>query len=236
MKRLYRDFVDNTLLNYEVSYKDTDLLVSACRDMKFEIFEYVRRLRIELESYIEKNKKFATSLKPIGADKNAISIAKDMIRASKSALVGPMACVAGAFAEYTGKLILKSCPECIVENGGDIFLKLNKQTTIGVYTQNEFFKDNISVSLKESPTPYGICASSAKIGPSLSKGRADLAIIIAQSAILADGLATKTANMITEKDDIKLAIEFAKTKNIIGCLFIKDDALGVWGDLSIAYN
>ncbi len=233
MKRIYRDVFRDRLKNYEMSYKETNLYISACKDMKIEIFEYVRRLRAVLDLYISKRKEFLTSLEPIKFDKKADSIVKDMIKASKKASVGPMACVAGAFAQYVGNIILKECNECVVENGGDIFLKLDTQPTVGIYTENKFFKDRITIKLNKSKKPFGICASSAKIGPSLSKGRADLAVIIAEDAIFADGLATKTANMIVNKDDIKKAINFSKEKDIIGCLFIKDDALGVWGDLSL---
>jgi hypothetical protein len=201
--------------------------------MKFEIFEYVRELRIELDKYIEKNKDFLTSLTPIAFDKKAPKIAQDMIKASILSEVGPMACVAGAFAYYVGRFVLKKCSECIVENGGDIFVKTNDEPIVGIYTNNEFFKDKLKITLKKSDRPYGICSSSAKIGPSLSKGSADLALIVSNDAILSDGLATKTANMIREKDDIQKAIEFSKSKNAIGCLFIKDDKLGVWGDLSL---
>ncbi len=233
MKRTYRHYVSDKLLNYEVSYKETDLLVSVCKDMKFEIFEYIRNLRARLERYIEKNNNFLTSLTPIKLDKKAPEIARDMIKASAVADVGPMACVAGAFAQYTGEFILKQCKECIVENGGDIFLKLNKEPVIGIYTTNKYYKDKLKILLEKSNKPYGICSSSAKIGPSLSKGRADLAVIIAEDAIVADGLATKTANMIKAKDDIQKTIEFVKQKNVLGCLFVKDDAMGIWGNLSI---
>lgn len=233
MKRFYRDIVSDRLLNFEVSYKETDLFISSCEDMRFEIFEYLRQLRIELEQYIEKNKGFLTSLVPVRLDKKAPEIARDMMNGAKLSGVGPMACVAGAFAKYIGNFILKRCRECIVENGGDIFLKTAKPPIVGIYTNNEHFKDKLKIKLKESEKPYGICSSSAKIGPSLSKGKADLALIVSYDAVLSDAMATKTANMIKERDDIKKAIEFAKSKNIIGCMFIKDDAIGIWGEISL---
>ena len=59
----------------------------------------------------------------------APDIVQAMLRASAAAGVGPMAAVAGAVAEYTGREILKSCDEVIVENGGDIFLKVNRDVT-----------------------------------------------------------------------------------------------------------
>ncbi len=233
MKRFYRHIVSDRLTNFEVSYKETDLFISACEDMRFEIFEYVRHLRIELEQYIEKNREFLTSLVPVHFDKKAPEIARDMMRSAQLSDVGPMACVAGAFAKYIGNFILKRCRECVVENGGDIFLKTKKPPIVGIYTNNKHFKDKLKIKLEKSEKPYGICSSSAKIGPSLSRGRADLSLIVSDDSVLSDGLATKTANMIKEKNDIKKAIEFAKSKNIIGCMFIKDDAMGIWGEISL---
>ncbi len=232
MKRFYRNVVSSGLSSYEVSYKETDLFISAKKNMKFEVFEYIRSLRLQIEDYIKRNRNFLTSLTPI-SDKKAKGVIKEMLNASKKAQVGPMACVAGAFAQYTGSFILKQCNECIVENGGDIFLKLDREPIVGIYTENKHFKDKLSIKLKKSKKPYGICSSSAKIGPSLSMGQVDLALIVAYNTLFADALATKTANMIKNKDDIQKTIEFAKSKDIVGCLFIKDDSLGIWGEVSL---
>ncbi len=233
MRRFYRDFVKSDLETFEVAYKETDLFIETCKDMRVEVFSLIRRLRLELDRYIELNRAFLTSLEPIPFDEKAPKIAKVMIKAARDAGVGPMACVAGAFAEMVGRFLLESCKECVVENGGDVFLRLARKAVIGVYTENRFFKDRIKLKLEASDKPYGICASSAKIGPSLSMGKADLALIVAHDAALADGLATKCANMIVEKDDIGNAIEFAKSKDVIGCLFIKDDRMGLWGSLEM---
>ncbi len=234
MKRFYRTIVSDKLLNYEVSYKETDLLISACKDMRFDVFEYIRKLRIELDEYIKKNKSFLTSLIPIHFDKKAPPIAKNMMRAAELSGVGPMACVAGAFAYYVGRFILKQCKECIVENGGDIFMKTETKSVVGIYTNNQYYKDKLKIILEKSDKPYGICSSSAKIGPSLSKGRADLALIVSENVVLADALATKTANIIKKKEDMEKALKYAKMLNVTGCLFIKDDKLGIWGNISLA--
>ena len=234
MKRIYRErFKLNGFESWETTYKSTNLFVKACKDLRFETFELVKKLWSDLLTYIEKNRGFLTSLGPIRQDKKAPKIAKKMIESSRKADVGPMAAVAGAIAKEVGQLLLKECNECVVENGGDVFLKLNTEPVVGLYTQNHYFKDSLSVKIKISKVPIGVCSSSAKIGPSLSLGKADLSLIIDRDTAFADALATKTANLIKNEYDIENAIEFAKSKNVDGCLFIKGKKIGIWGKIEL---
>ena len=234
MKRIYRKrFNLDGYETWETTYKSTNLFIKACKDLRFETFELVKKLWSDLLAYIEQNRNFLTSLEPIKQNKKAPKIAKRMIEASRKAGVGPMAAVAGAIAEEVGLLLLTECDECIVENGGDVFLKLNSEPVIGIYTQNPYFKDNLSIKIKTSKIPIGVCSSSAKIGPSLSLGKADLSLIVDKNTAFADALATKTANMIKNEDDIEKAIEFAKSKDVEGCLFIKDKKIGIWGKIEL---
>ncbi|WP_022671014.1 UPF0280 family protein [Hippea alviniae] len=234
MRRIYRNSFDTEgFCAFEVSYKYSNLFIKSCSDNRFEIFELLKKLIEQLESYISKRKEFLTSLKPIKTDRKAPKIANIMIEAAKRADVGPMAAVAGAIAEEIGRYILKNCQECVIENGGDLFLKLNRPARIGIYTNNPLFKDYITFSVNLNNQAFGVCASSSKIGPSLSKGKADLSVIIDKNTAFADAMATATANMIKETSDIEKAINFAKSKGVIGCLFIKDEKLGIWGNLKL---
>ena len=234
MERTYRKRIAaDGLLGFAVAYKQTDLFVETCRNLEFEVFEVIRKHRQLLENYIAQHKAFLSALEPVEIKKNAPRIVRIMAEAAKKASVGPMAAVAGAFAEIVGEFILKECSECVVENGGDVFLKLNREPVVKLYTTNPFFKDKLHIRLEKSQKPYGICSSSAKIGPSLSFGKADLATIVGFDVAFCDALATKTANMIKTEGDIEKAIEFASKKDIVGCVFIKDKSIGVWGNLEL---
>ncbi len=234
MRRIYREQINlDGFVSWETTYKDTNLFVKACRDLRFEVFEQVKRLREKLEAYIKINSDFLTSLEPIRYDKSAPDIAKKMITASRRAGVGPMASVAGAFAEAVGRFLLKKCNECIVENGGDVFVMLKRQITLGIYTENPFFKDKLNIKLPNFDNPFGVCSSSAKIGPSLSFGKADLAMIIDFDTSFADAMATKTANMIKNESDIEQALNYSKEMGVLGCMFIKGKTIGIWGNLEL---
>ena len=84
------------------------------------LHELCLNARFKIEQYIQNHPGFLSSLIPLPADECAPDIIQDMLRASAAADVGPMAAVAGAVAEYSGREILKQCDEVMVENGGDI--------------------------------------------------------------------------------------------------------------------
>ena len=234
MRRVYRELFDlEGFESFEVSYKKSDLFIKSCSNNRFDVFLKLKDVVSSLEAYIERRGEFLTSLKPIGEDKNAPYVAKRMIQAAAVAGVGPMAAVAGAVAEAIGRFILKSCRECVVENGGDIFLKLDREARIGVYTSNPHFKDRLAIGIEDCKDGLGVCSSSATIGPSLSLGRADLAMVIDGDCAIADALATASANMVKSEGDIEKAMEFVKSRNAKGCLFIKGKKMGIWGNIKL---
>jgi len=91
------------LLCYEVVCKETDLFCCTSIDLKPLIEERTLFYRNQLEGYIRLRPEFFGSLVPVAPDPLAPRIAKEMIEASARVGVGPMACVAGAVAEFIGR-------------------------------------------------------------------------------------------------------------------------------------
>ena len=149
--------------------------------------------------------------------------------------IGPMAAVAGLFSEKVGKVLLKKTDEVIVENGGDIFIKTKKDPIIGIYAgDNSPFTGKLAIKISSKSTPCGICTSAGTVGPSLSKGTADAVIVLSPETTLADAAATALGNMVQSKTDIDKTINYGKKiDNITGLVIIKDDKIGVWGELEI---
>ncbi len=157
-----------------------------------------------------------------------------MAQAAEKAGVAPMAAVAGALAESVGRELLAFSPEVIVENGGDIFLKLSKPRLVGVYAADSPFTGRIALEVRPDETPLGICTSSGKVGHSLSFGQADAVIALSPSTPLADAVATAVGNLVKEKDDIPQAIEFAQgIEGLRGIVILLGDELGVWGEVTL---
>jgi len=233
--RFYRHWIkDDDLVSFEVVVKQTDLYIRSRRDLKDKALDSVLKHRGSLEAYIGRHPIFLTTLDPYQAEAGAPAIVKEMARVSQLAGVGPMAAVAGAIAEAIGRDLLAFSPEIIVENGGDIFLKISKKRLVGIYAGQSSFTKKIALEIMPRETPLGICTSSATVGHSLSLGNADAVIVLSPSAALADAAATALCNIVKTADDIPQAIEKAQgIEELHGLVIIVGDKMGVWGKVRI---
>ena len=228
------------LTSFQVVIKETDLLVRVDKNsFQKSLIKLVEdaawQYRRQLENFIAGDPGFKQSLTPYLVSPGAPWIAVLMAQAANQAGVGPMAAVAGVFAELVGNEILKYSQEVIVENGGDIFLKVNKTRKVSIFCGKESpFHGRLALEIKPKETPLGVCTSSGIIGPSYSMGRADAAVVVSSSTPLADAAATALANLVKEKDDVDKALQKAKEiTGIKGVLVVKDDRIGAWGKIKI---
>lgn len=234
-KSIYRDSIRyKEKHNWRIIYKYSDLLVSCDRDLSFKIGRLIKEIYDLLESFIKKEQSFQKSLSPVKIEQNFPDIIKKMCRRAAIFNVGPMAAVAGAVCEYIAAGLDRHCRRLIIENGGDVYIKSNKDVDIGVYLKNVNFKDKIYLKIKAKDTPCGVCSSSGSFGHSLSMGKSDLVAVLSKSTISADAAATAIANKIIKPSDIDENIEHYKTiKDISGILIIKDDRIGLWGNIEL---
>jgi ApbE superfamily uncharacterized protein (UPF0280 family) len=233
--RTYRHWVkDKDLTHFKVVVKETDLYIRATANLEAEALKLVTKYRQMLERYIRQHPSFLTSLEPITIENNAPPIVIKMVEAAEKARVGPMAAVAGAIAESVGNELLPLSPEVIVENGGDIYLKSLKKRLIGIYAGQSPLSGKLALEIKGEETPMGICTSSGTVGHSLSFGKADAVIVLSPSATLADAAATAIGNLVIQRGDIPLGIEFAQSiDGVKGVIIIKDDKMGLWGEVKV---
>ena len=229
--RFYRNqMAAEGLVPFEVRVQETDLLICATDNLSAMAHELVIYYRALIEEFIERFPVFKTSFAPIEVPGNAPDIIKSMADAAKSAGVGPMAAVAGAISEYVGRALLEHADEIIVENGGDIFIKSNKDRKMGIYAGESPLSNRLAVAVKAADTPLGICTSSGSVGHSTSFGKADAVVIFSADVALADAVATRVGNMVRTKEDIGKAIDFAQTvSGVEGAIIVIGDGLGGWG-------
>jgi ApbE superfamily uncharacterized protein (UPF0280 family) len=166
------------LISFRVLIKETDLLVSASKDLSKQTRDRVHHYRRQLEDYIKSKPDFLSTLSPYPEDPFAPEIIREMISATKIFDIGPMAAVAGTIAQLIGRDLLKHAEELIVENGGDIFLKAKRPITVSIFAGSSKFNDKLGVVIYPEQMPTGICTSSATVGHSLSLGTADSVCIV----------------------------------------------------------
>ena len=234
--RTYRRWVrSDGLVSFEVIEKETDLAISAAKNLEKHARSSILTYRHDLEEYIKNNSSFYSSLEPVEVEKDAPRIVEVMARAGKKALVGPMAAVAGAIAEFVGRDLLSFSDEIIVENGGDIFLRTRKNRTMGIYAgEDSPFTGKIVLEIAPRENGLGVCTSSGTVSHSLSFGKSDAVVIISEDTALADAVATATGNVLKSPDDVKRAVEFARSiDGILGVLVIIKDKMGSWGDIKL---
>jgi len=233
--RAYRNWIENhKLASFEVKIGESDLFIRADKSLMPQAQTSLKQQRRLIEDYIREDPEFATTLKAYSVRDAAPSIVCDMAAASCEASVGPMAAVAGAIAEYVGRDLLKYSSQVMVENGGDIFMKTNQLSKIGIFAGKTDYTGKLALEILPCKDGLGICTSSATVGPSLSLGSADAAIVICDSASLADAWATRLGNMLKAACDIEKVLDFVKQKpNIKGAVLILDDKIGVWGNIKL---
>lgn len=222
------------LIKFVVTVKETDLFIGADKKLTEEARNSIKKNRKFIEEYILEDPIFQKTFKPHKVNDNAPSIVKDMAWAGTKAEVGPMAAVAGAMAEYVGRDLLKNSKEVIVENGGDIFLNCIKKRKVGIFAGRSVFSKKIAIEINPDDTPLGICTSSGTVGHSISFGNSDAVVVISKSTALADAVATKIGNMVIGKIDIHKIRDYVENiKGIKGVLVIKDNKLGIFGNIKI---
>ena len=232
--RFYRDWISSGLVNFSVKEGETDIFISAEKDLKDEAGRFIRSLRKEIEDYIRKNPGFKTSLKPLPPDNKAPGIIKSMLNAGRFAGVGPMASVAGAISQFAGNGLLEFTREVILENGGDIFLKRTKETKIGIFAGESPVTGKLSIRIKPESTPLGVCTSSGTVGHSLSFGIADSVTVLAKDAAVSDAAATAACNLVKSPADMEKALNFAKSiEGVTGCMVIYKEKIGSIGDIEL---
>lgn len=234
-ERTYRRrMVAQGLISFPVIVKETDLLIQAQRDLRGLAHAAVLNYRYQLEQYIHQHPEFFHSLIPVAFDEFAPPIVKDMIRAARTAGVGPMAAVAGAMAEFVGRQLLPDSPEVIVENGGDIFLRSLREFKAGIFAGSSSLSLRIGLRVPPADQGLGVCTSSGTVGPSLSFGRADAVCVIAPSASLADAAATAVGNRVKSAQDLSTGLETAQAiAGLTGVVIIIGEKMGVWGKVEL---
>jgi len=227
---------------FRVVHLETDLWIAVDtpgykQEMESYALERAKHYRSILDSHIRLNPLFFTSLTPLPLP-SAVSdgLVNEMYLATQKSGTGPMSAVAGVVAEYISNDMCRqfSIKEIIIENGGDIFMKVDSPAIISVYAGDSPLSEKIGIEITPEISPLSICCSSGTIGHSLSFGKADACMIACHSGAQADAYATAFCNQVKTIDDLTRVTEDALQKeDILSVVIIKDDKVGVGGTIEV---
>jgi ApbE superfamily uncharacterized protein (UPF0280 family) len=233
--RTYRAARNDDLTAFQLVIEETDLWIAAREDLGLPMADHVRFLRGQIKAYAAVHPEFLTSLEPLEAATRAPEIIRRMCRAGQLVGVGPMAAVAGTVAQMLGETFRERSPDLLIENGGDTYLCSTQERNIGILNMpDQAVRLCVPVTAEEFPCSF--CASSARIGHSLSFGKADLVVVRSRDAALADAAATALANALTGAPAMDRVLDRAKgweSLGIDGVFTQCEEKIGVWGKMQL---
>jgi ApbE superfamily uncharacterized protein (UPF0280 family) len=182
-----------------------------------------------LEAYIVQDPFFATTFEPYMPYTDETLIV-NMCEASEKAGVGPMATVAGAIAKAgIERMIGAGARFGVIDNGGDIAMVSDRQVRVGVHAGAAPVSNRIAFVVPPQEKIFGICTSSATVGPSISFGLADAVTIFARDPLRADAWATSVCNQI-RPDDLSV-LEAVDAGEVSGIYAIMGEKNVSWGEV-----
>lgn len=221
------------LAAFAVRVQETDLQICADRPLVDEALAAAREARRQLTDHGARHPDFFSSLLPLPTPAGCPEVARRMYAAAQVAGVGPMAAVAGAVAEFVGEALLAHSAQVLVENGGDLFLCTTVERTVAIHAGDSPLNGKLGLRVPAS-SRLGVCTSSGTVGHSLSFGRADAALIVADGAALADAAASGLGNRVRTPEDVGAALEWAQTvPGVRYALAIIGATLGAWGEFEL---
>jgi ApbE superfamily uncharacterized protein (UPF0280 family) len=225
--------VVSDLVRERFRLKETIVTIKAQgRDQIEAAKEEIAFQRALLEEFIRDDPFFVLTLEPYDRpiDK-APQIVANMVEAGTAVGIGPMSAVAGTIAKFALEAMIKAGATCaIVDNGGDVALVADRPILMGIYAGTSTLK-NLAFEIPPRAVPLGICTSSGTVGPSLSFGYADAAVVVSEDVSLADAAATALGNAVAGDSPLADAFYAIDRPGIVGALVIRGEEMALWGEL-----
>jgi ApbE superfamily uncharacterized protein (UPF0280 family) len=222
-------------LTFQAVVEQSDLLVTAERDLSAEVLDHLRGIRGQLKAFVLLHPEFRTSLVPVEVPEGAADIVADMARSARACGVGPFAAVAGAVAQSVADRFAGVSPNILVENGGDLYLRSTRERVVS-FLADPKSEARLGCVLAPDEFPVSFCASSGRIGPSLSLGVGDLVAVRANRGSLADAAATALGNLLHAPRDLRRVTDLAQElaeHGVEGVFAQFDDKIAVWGKIEL---
>jgi len=194
----------------------------------------IKQERAALEDFIRQDSFFMLTLEPYDLSaEGAPRIVREMVRAGSAAGIGPMSAVAGTIARFALEAMIDAgATYAIVDNGGDIALINDRTVAIGIYAGSSSINNlALEIAPRKGKRSLGICTSSGTVGPSMSFGFADAAVVVSEDVSLADAAATALGNAVPESGPLEDSFGVVDVPGIEGAIVVRGEEMALWGDL-----
>ena len=235
-KRFYRAFQrPKGFKTFNVVAGESDLWIAVPESeyregIESEILNALISIREQIKAFGERNPEFFRSLTPVHLSPFVPEVVRVMGEASKKVGVGPMAGVAGAVNLFAGrKLTELGFSQFIIENGGDLYVKVERPVVVSLFSKNPKVSGKLGVELP--PGEFGVSTSSSRIGHSLSLGRTELATVVGNDPVVSDCGATYLGNSKNVDEAKERAEELLKCSS--GAIALIDGKFVMAGELKL---
>ena len=226
------NFVMPMLKTAKYQIRETIITVIADEAYHPVCLDTIYQVRGELEAFIAQDPYFQSTLEPYECPADAPEVVRRMCVATAKVGVGPMAAVAGTIACMAVEAMTRAGAKyALVDNGGDIALINDEPVVVGIYAGESPIK-GLGLEIPPRDTILGVCTSSATVGPSISFGNSDAALVISEDVSLSDAAATALGNRIVDEVSLTTAFDFLRTvPEVTGALGIIGDKMATYGRL-----
>jgi uncharacterized protein len=184
----------------------------------------------QLQSYAVRHPGFQASKRPLQADDTAPPIVREMAEQSAVAGVGPMFTFPGAMVEFVGRRISEQVPEITVSCEQSHFVLTRHRSRLGLNADPPY--EDLGVLIPPGNEPHGV---HMKLAQGKRGVPAEIVVVMARSAILADAAAAAAGAIMRKFDGLKIALGYVKDlPGVHGAVLIQGRNIGVTGALELA--
>ncbi len=220
------------MIREHFSFRETITTILADREEDIAAArEAMLAARVDLESFIAIDPFFKITYDPVPVPAGAPLVVRRMAAAGIEAGVGPMAAVAASIAWVGVEAMQKNGASFgLIDNGGDITVFSDREVRIGIHAGCSPSSDKFAFILSPQKEIYGICTSSATVGPSVSFGKSDAVVCFSRNPAKADAWATALCNWLTPET---FAEDVSTSSSLDGVYAVAGEWVGKWGSLPL---
>jgi len=237
--KTYRNsFPKERFQSFTVKYLDYDVWIgvdpqSYQPEMEAEALQVLTQRVDELKAYVEEEPFFKKSLKPYPVSETAPVAIIEAAHAAELASTGPLAAKTGLINELVAQSLLGKfdISEMIVENSGDLYLKLRDSLIVSIFADDLEDSGMMGLEIRPEQTPCGIGTGLGTKGHPINYTKASAVMVLARKGAEASALAVGVGNRVKSANDLEKLLKHLKLMpEVMAAVFIVEDQILVHGD------